>query len=151
MLQTSVVQTHLTFQKNREELKDYGPCLLDDILYKGVLLFTLRERWIFFCLLNNQKYRRKYRISSFKQPKVRMKLLVAQACPTLLCPPGSVAPVHGILQARMEQVAFPFSRDLPHPGIESRSPALQADYLSSESSGMLHTLAVGMFYSNKML
>ena len=44
--------------------------------------------------------------------------------------------VHGILQARiLEWVAFPFSRDLPNPGIEPRSPALQADSLSAESQG----------------
>ena len=37
--------------------------------------------------------------------------------------------VHGILQARiLEWAAFPFSRDLSNLGIESRSPALQADY-----------------------
>ena len=36
--------------------------------------------------------------------------------------------VHGILQARiLVWVDFPFSRDLPNPGIEPRSPALQAD------------------------
>ena len=32
---------------------------------------------------------------------------------------------------------FPFSGDLPDPGIESRSPALQADSLPSESPGKL--------------
>ena len=48
--------------------------------------------------------------------------------------PGSS--VHGILQARiLEWVAFPFSRDLPNPGIEPRSPALQADSLPSEPLG----------------
>ena len=36
--------------------------------------------------------------------------------------------VHGILQARIpEWVAIPFSRDLPDPGIEPRSLALQVD------------------------
>ena len=36
----------------------------------------------------------------------------------------------GILQARiLEWVAKPFSRDLPDPGIEPMSPALQADSL----------------------
>ena len=41
--------------------------------------------------------------------------------------------VHGILQARiLESVAFSFSRDLPNPGIEPRSPALQADSLPAE-------------------
>ena len=29
----------------------------------------------------------------------------------------------------LEWVAFPFPGDLPHPGIEARSPALQADSL----------------------
>jgi len=41
--------------------------------------------------------------------------------------------VHGILQGRiLEWVAFPFSRDLPNPGIELRSPALEVDSLSAE-------------------
>ena len=44
--------------------------------------------------------------------------------------------VHGILQARiLEWVAISFSGDLPDPGIEPRSPALQADALPSESPG----------------
>jgi len=39
----------------------------------------------------------------------------------------------GILQARiLEWVAMPSSRDLPDPGIEPRSPALQADSLPAE-------------------
>jgi len=41
-------------------------------------------------------------------------------------PPGSS--VHGIFQARMlEWVATSFSRDLPDPGIEPVSSALQVD------------------------
>ena len=44
--------------------------------------------------------------------------------------------VHGILQARiLEWVAFPFSGDLPNPGIKPRSPALQADSLPAEPQG----------------
>ena len=35
----------------------------------------------------------------------------------------------------MEWVAIPFSGDLPDPGIEHRSPALQADSLPSELPG----------------
>ena len=36
--------------------------------------------------------------------------------------------VHGILQARiLEWVTIPFSGDLPDPGTELESPALQAD------------------------
>ena len=44
--------------------------------------------------------------------------------------------VHGILQARiLEWVVFPFSRGSSHPGIEPRSPILQADSLPAEPSG----------------
>ena len=58
---------------------------------------------------------------------------VAQSCPTLwdpvdCSPPGSS--VNGILQARiLEWLPFPSPGDLPDPGIEPRSPALQADAL----------------------
>ena len=61
---------------------------------------------------------------------------VSQSCLTLCnpvdcSPPGSS--VRGILQARiLERVAISFSRDLPDPGIELRSSALQADALTSE-------------------
>jgi len=41
--------------------------------------------------------------------------------------------VHGILQARiLEWVAFPFSGDLPNPGIEPMSSILQADSLPTD-------------------
>ena len=72
-------------------------------------------------------------------------LLVSQLCQTLYdstnCSlPGS--PVHGILQARTLENGntwLPFSspRDLPDPGVEPRSPALQADSLPSEPPGKL--------------
>ena len=46
-------------------------------------------------------------------------------------PPGYS--VHGISQARiLERVAISFPGDLPDPGIEPRSPALQADLLPPE-------------------
>ena len=48
------------------------------------------------------------------------------------------AAVHGILQARiLEWVVTPVEDpgDLPNPGIEPGSPALQADALSSEPPG----------------
>ena len=49
--------------------------------------------------------------------------------------PGSS--VHGIHQARiLEWVAIPFSRCLPDPGIEPRSPALKPDSLLSEPPGI---------------
>ena len=44
--------------------------------------------------------------------------------------------VHGILQARiLEWVAISFSRGSPDPGIEARSPTLQADALTSAPPG----------------
>ena len=58
-------------------------------------------------------------------------VLVTQSCPTLCDSMDCSSPdssVHGILQARIpEWVAIPFSRDLPDPGIEPRSLALQVD------------------------
>ena len=63
-----------------------------------------------------------------------MKVKVIQSCPTL-CDPKDFT-VHGILQARiLKWVAFPVSRDLPNPGIELGSPALQVDSLSTELLG----------------
>ena len=39
----------------------------------------------------------------------------------------------GIFQARiLEWVAMPSSRDLPHPGVEPRSPVMQVDSLLSK-------------------
>ena len=68
-----------------------------------------------------------------------MQLLVAQSCLTLFdpmdCSPSGSS-IHGILQARiLEWVAMPFSRGSSHPGIEPRSPILQADSLPSEPPG----------------
>ena len=74
---------------------------------------------------------------------------VAQSCltpcdPVDCSPPGSS--VHGILQARiLEWVAISFSRGyLPDPGLEPRSPTLQADALSSEPPGRPHTFQAPM-------
>ena len=43
--------------------------------------------------------------------------------------------VHGIFQARVPEWTMSFSRDLPDPGIEPGSPALQAGALPSELPG----------------
>ena len=64
---------------------------------------------------------------------------VTQSCP-ILCNPMdcrlSGFSIHGIFQARvLEWIAISFSRDLPDPGIEPGSPALQADALPSELPG----------------
>ena len=61
-------------------------------------------------------------------------MLVVQSCLTLYMDcslPGSS--VHGVLQARiLEGVAVSSPGDLPDPGIEPGSLALQADSLPSE-------------------
>ena len=65
-----------------------------------------------------------------------MKVLVAQSCSTLCNQmdyslPGSS--MHIILQARiLEWVAIPSPGDLPNPGIEPQSLALQADSIPCE-------------------
>ena len=67
--------------------------------------------------------------------KVKVKVL-PQSC-LILCNPRDYT-VHGILQARiLEWGAFPFSRDLPNPGVKPRSPTLQADSLPAEPQGKL--------------
>ena len=84
-----------------------------------------KKNWFGIPKLRNSK-------ASFQWQKVKVK--VAQSCPTL-CDFIDLI-VHGIAQARiLEWVAFPFSRDLPNPGIEPRFPILQADSLPTELSG----------------
>ena len=56
----------------------------------------------------------------------KVKVKATQPCPTF-CNTMDYT-VHGILLTRiLEWVAFPSPRDLPSPGIESRSPALPAE------------------------
>ena len=68
-----------------------------------------------------------------------LKSEVAQSCPTLCdpmdcSPPGSS--VRGILrQEYWSGLPFPSPGNLPDPGIEPRSPALQAGALTSEPPG----------------
>ena len=70
------------------------------------------------------------------------KVKVAQSCPTLCDPMGYTA--HGILQARiLEWVDFPFSRGSSQPGIEPRSPTLQADSLPTGPQGKPKNTRVG--------
>ena len=55
-----------------------------------------------------------------------VKVKVTQLCQTLFNRMDYT--VHGILQARiLEWVAFPSPEDLPNPGIDPRSPALQVE------------------------
>ena len=72
-------------------------------------------------------------------------MLVPQLCQILCDPldcslPGSS--VHAILQTKiLEWVTISFSRDLPHPGNEPRSPALWEDlyHLSHQGSPVVKT------------
>ena len=60
-----------------------------------------------------------------------VKVNTAQSCPTL-CNPMDYT-VHGILQPEYwSGQPFPSSGYLPNPGMEPRSPALQADSLPAE-------------------
>ena len=74
-----------------------------------------------------------------------------QLCPTLCNsmdynPPGSS--VHGLLQARrLEWVAIPFSRGSFWPGIEPRSPVMQANSLPYEPPGKPQICASVQFSS----
>ena len=65
-----------------------------------------------------------------------VKVLVAESCLTLCDPMDHVPPdssVHDILQEEYwSGQSFSSPGDLPNPGIETRSPALQADSLLSE-------------------
>ena len=72
-----------------------------------------------------------------------MKVKVTQPCPTL-CNPMDYT-IHGILQARIPKWVQPFPSpgDLPNPGIESRSPMLQADSLPAEPPGKAKNTGVG--------
>ena len=59
-----------------------------------------------------------------------MKVKVAQSCPTLCDPPWTMQS----LEFSRSGLPFPSPRDLPDPGIEPRSPALDA--LTSEPPKM---------------
>ena len=73
--------------------------------------------------------------------------LVAQTCLTL-CDPWTVAhqaPLSmGLLHVRiLSGLPCPRPGDLPNPGIESRSPVLQADSLPSDPPGKPKNTGVG--------
>ena len=76
-----------------------------------------------------------------------------QSCP-ILCDSVdcslSGSSVHEILQVRiLEGLLCPSPGDLPHPGVESRSPALQEDSLLSEPPGK--SLVSGLGFKSQQL
>ena len=67
---------------------------------------------------------------------------VAQSCLTLCDIMDCI--VHGILQARiLKWKPFPSLGDIPNPGIEPRSPALQEDSLPAEPQGKPQIVETG--------
>ena len=82
-----------------------------------------------------------WNLKEFKRSEAKF----AQSCLTL-CDLMDYT-VHGILQARiLEWVAFPPSpADLPNPGIEPRSPTLQADSLPAQPQGKAKNTGVGSY------
>ena len=78
-------------------------------------------------------------LKSWIQPKDRWWCEVAQSCPTLCDPMDCSLPSSSILgfsrQVNWSGLPFPSPGDLPNPGTEPGSPALQADALPSEPPG----------------
>ena len=79
--------------------------------------------------------------------------LVAQSCPTVCDPMDYSPPVHGGIHVILCPWGFsrqeywsglpcPPPGDLPNPGIEPRSPALQADSLPSEPHGKSQNVGI---------
>ena len=76
-----------------------------------------------------------------------VRVLVTQSCRVLCDPMGFSPPgssVHEVLQARI----LKWAGDLPNPGIEPRSPTLQADSLPSEPPGKPHPIITHPFLDN---
>ena len=76
---------------------------------------------------------------STTEPPVTCHVLVTQSCPTL-CNPWAVAHQAPLSMGFSRQeywsgLPFPSPEDLPDPGIEPRSPSLQADALTSAPPG----------------
>ena len=75
--------------------------------------------------------------------KLHVCVLVAQSCPTL-CDPMDTSCQAPLFMGFFRQkywsgLPFPSPEDLPDPGIEARSPALQADSLPTEPPGTQST------------
>ena len=109
-----------------------------------------------FCLLNKNPTGLEWIQPTLYQYILAMLCLAAQSCPTL-CRPMHCSPsgssVHGILrQEYWSGLPSPPPGDLPNPGIEPRSPTLQADSLPSELPGQPHKyILVNRFFFKKNL
>ena len=101
--------------------------------------FTYPKTMFCNCWKENETPRKEYWSGVFN-PESESE--VTQSCPALCDPMDcslSGSSIHGIFQAiLLEWIAISFSRDLPNPGIEPGSPALQANSLPSELWGKLN-------------
>ena len=115
-------------------LSTYGTFSRMDMLGHKISLNKLKRieiKWSIFSTHNDMKLEINYNEENWKIHRWKVKVKVAQSCPTL-CNPMDYT-VHGILQARiLEWVTYPFSSGLPDPGTKPRSPALQANSLPTE-------------------
>ena len=78
---------------------------------------------------------------SQREPSRKVKVKFAQSCLTLHDPMDYT--VHGILQEYWSGQPISSPGELPNPGIESRSPALQVDSLTAEPQGKPKNTGVG--------
>ena len=77
---------------------------------------------------------------------------IAQSCPTLCNPVDYIAYQASLSMGFSRQeywsgLPFPSPGDLPDPGIEPRSPALEADALTSEPQGSPFSMCKKINYS----
>ena len=102
----------------------------------------------FIMLINTQKI---WKSSPLNNPTIlslKVKVKAAQSCLTL-CNLMDYT-VHGILQAEYwSEQPFPSPGDLPSPGIEPRSPTLQADSLPAELPGKPSVCQVGCYLTDR--
>ena len=90
------------------------------------------------------KCTRRYAVKSFL-PATQFpgkKVKVTRLCLTL-CNPWTTQSMKFSRPKYLSEYPFPSSEDLPNPGIEPRSPALQADSLPAEPQGKLCNTGVG--------
>ena len=79
----------------------------------------------------------KYHLTLVRMAIIKKSVLclVAQSCPTLLQPARLLSPWGFFRKEYWSGLTCRFLGDLPNPGMEPRSPTLQADSLPSDPPG----------------
>ena len=94
-----------------------------------------------WCTLSKQKVNNtitlvSHPLSDVCQPSEKVRVLVSQSCPTLcdpiVCSPQAPLSMGFSRQEYWSGLSFPSPGDLPNPGMEPESPALQAGSSPSE-------------------